>query len=186
MTVHDDDPDHFEFFLRFMYTHHYDKDAIVKLAAGDKNRRVSIPSELQAVADKYDMPLLLEPIAKDVEKIFAGEVPCTLDLVKTLIPAYYKAVSNVGSPLGKISVSKIRARHYGFCDSEQFASLVKAYPVFGADMTFVQVMNVSSWECPACNFVNGANLSGLRKQGVSFCYCNKYGTPRALSSLVLK
>ncbi|OSS51423.1 hypothetical protein B5807_03217 [Epicoccum nigrum] len=143
MTVHDDDPDHFEFFLRFMYTHHYDKDAIVKLAAGDKNRRVSIPSELQAVADKYDMPLLLEPIAKDVEKIFAGEVPCTLDLVKTLIPAYYKAVSNVGSPLGKISVSKIRARHYGFCDSEQFASLVKAYPVFGADMTFVQVMNLS-------------------------------------------
>jgi hypothetical protein len=83
MTLHDDDAEHFEFFLKFMYTHHYDKDAIAKLAAEDKNRRVSIPSEIHAVADKYDMPLLLEPIAKDVEELLAGEVPCTLHLLQS-------------------------------------------------------------------------------------------------------
>ncbi|KAG9204252.1 hypothetical protein G6514_001325 [Epicoccum nigrum] len=82
------------------------------------------------------MPLLLEPIAKDVEELFAGEVPCTLDLVKTLIPAHYKAVSN------DLFVEDSGAA-YDFCDSEQFASLVKAYPVFGADMTFFQAMNLS-------------------------------------------
>lgn len=125
MTLHDDNPGHFEFFLKFMYTHHYDKDAIDKLAAGDKNRRVSVPSEIHAVADKYDMPHLLEPIARDVEELLAGEVPCTLDLLQTLIPAYYEAVTNVGSPLGKIFVSKIKTEYYTFRDSDHFEFLLK-------------------------------------------------------------
>lgn len=183
MTLHDDDAEHFEFFLKFMYTHHYDTDAIVKLAAGDKNRRVSIPSEIHAVADKYDMPLLLEPIAKDVEELLAGEVPCTLDLIKTLIPAYYKAVSSVGSPLGEIFASKIKTKFDPFCDSVQFSGLVKAYPVFGADMTFFQVANTFQWNCTNCRHLNYTNLARLRKDKRSYCLCDGCGDHRTIESL---
>lgn len=182
MTLHDDDAEHFEFFLKFMYTHHYDTDAIVKLAAGDKNRRVSIPAEIHAVADKYDMPLLLEPIAKDVEELLAGEDPCTLDLIKTLIPAYYKTVSNVGSPLGKILVSKIQTKYDGFFSTDQFASLVKGYPIFGADVAFFQI-KLRSWKCPNCSHVSAANLSKLRAKGKGFAHCESCTQSRLLSQL---
>jgi hypothetical protein len=184
MTLHDDDAEHFEFFLKFMYTHHYDKDAIAKLAAEDKNRRVSIPSEIHAVADKYDMPLLLEPIAKDVEELLAGEVPCTLHLLQSLIPAYYKAVSNVGSPLGKILVSKIQTKYDSFFSTDQFASLVKGYPIFGADVAFFQ-SKLRSWTCSNCSHVSAANLSGLRAKGKGYTYCESCGQSRILSHLGL-
>lgn len=182
MTVHDDDPEYFEFFLKFIYTHHYDKDAIVKLAAGDTARRVSIPSEIHVVADKYDMPLLIKPILKDVEELLAGEVPCTLTLLQSLIPAYYKAVSNVGSHLGKIFVSTIETKCDSFFSTDQFASLAKGYPIFGADVAFFQ-RKLRSWTCPTCRHVSATNLSGLRAKGKTCTYCESCGQSQVLSQL---
>jgi hypothetical protein len=183
MTLHDDDPEHFEFFLKFMYTHHYDKDAIVKLAAGDSTRRVTIPCEIFLVADKYDMPLLFELIAKDVEELLAGKVPCTLDLLQTLISAYYESVTNVGSPLGKIFVSKIKNRFYDFPDSDEFVSLVKAYPVFGADMALSQTRGLRSLTCLSCRHPSIVTYKGLSVDllGRPLCwYCEKCGNKSAL------
>ena len=181
MTLHGDDPEHFEFFLKFMYTHHYDKDAIVKLAAGDKNRRVSIPSEIYAVADKYDMPLLVEPIAKDVEELLVSEVPCTLDLLQDLIPAYYKAVPNTGIPVGKILVSKIQAKYDEFRYTDEFASLVKAYPIFGADVVLSLKKGLRSFICCKCKHTSSVNTVGLRAKGKTSFYCENCGTALTLT-----
>ncbi|KAF3009945.1 hypothetical protein E8E13_011118 [Curvularia kusanoi] len=95
MTIHDDDPDHFEFFLKFIYTHAYDTAKITELANGDPIQRVTIPCEILALADKYNMPLLIGPIANDIEKLLADKTSKTLDLLKALIPVYYKGVQSV-------------------------------------------------------------------------------------------
>ena len=178
MTVHDDDPNHFEFLLKFMYTHHYDKDAIIKLAAGDKNRRVSIPSEIYAVADKYDMPLLAEPIAKDVEELLGSEVPCTLELLQTLIPAYYNAVPRAGSPVGKILVSKIQTKYAEFRDTDELVSLAKAYPIFGVDVLLSlekELVQSTCSYCSYCSHTNAVNKAGLRAKGKTSYWCENCG-----------
>jgi hypothetical protein len=176
MTVHDDDPEYFEFFLKFMYTHHYDKDAIVKLAGGDKNRRVSIPFEIHAVADKYDMPILLDPIAKDVKELLADDLQCTLKLLQTLIPAHYKSVSSAGGPVGKIIVSKIQTKYDEFRDTDEFASLVKAYPIFGADVALSLAKGTRPYTCPSCKHSSALNKFGLRAKGKTGYYCESCGT----------
>lgn len=183
MTVHDDDPEFFEFFLKFMYTHHYDKDAIVKLAAGNSTRRVMIPSEILIVADKYDMPLLAEPIAQDIGGLLANDILCSLDLLKTLISAHYRQMSTAGGHMGKILVSKIRNRFYDFPDSDEFVSLVKAYPVFGADMALSQTKGLRSLTCPVvnCRYSSIVNCKALRSSfGDSYWCCEKCGYKSAL------
>lgn len=186
MTVHDDNPEYFEFFLKFMYTHYYDKDAIVKLAAENSTRRVMIPSEIFIVADKYDMPLLAEPIAQDIEGLLANDILCTLSLLKTVISAHYKQASSPGGPVGKILVSKIKNRFDDFPDSDEFVSLVKAYPVFGADMVLSQTKGLRSLTCSnsGCRHSNIVHTKALTRAffGTPTCWwCEKCGIKSVLS-----
>lgn len=180
MTVHDDIPECFEFFLKFMYTHYYDKDAIVKLAAENSTRRVIIPSEIFIVADKYDMPLLAEPIAQDLEGLLANDILCTLSLLKTVISAHYKQVSSPGGPVGKILVSKIKNRFDDFPGSDEFVSLVKAHPVFGADMALSQPKGLRSLTCSHSNcrhssIVHTKALTLSNNSTATFWWCEKCG-----------
>jgi hypothetical protein len=187
MTLHDDDPEHFEFFLKFMYTHHYDKDAIVKLAAEKSTRRVTIPSEILVIADKYDMPLLAEPIAQDIEGLLANKNLCTLGLLKIVISAHYKQASSPGGPVGMVLVSKIKNHFHDFSNSDEFVSLVKAYPVFGADIVLYQTGELRSLTCfvGGCghsSIVNSKALSSrlLFPNGPFFWYCEKCGNKSIL------
>jgi hypothetical protein len=185
MTVHDDDPKYFEFFLKFMYTHQYDKATIIKLAAGDKYARIRIPVAIHAVADKYDMLLLLEPIAKDVEELLAGEIQSCPDIVVALIKTYYETMPSVGSPLGKILVSKIQTNSDNYCGTDEFVDLMKAYPIFGADvalsMTNLLCPLLVPYTCGACKFAGGVNRAGLRAKGKWVYYCESCGSQRNLT-----
>lgn len=50
--IHDDDPDHVELLLKYIYTYNYDKSAVDKLVAGDKAKCVLILIGINALANK--------------------------------------------------------------------------------------------------------------------------------------
>ncbi|KAH6881990.1 hypothetical protein BKA58DRAFT_11610 [Alternaria rosae] len=74
MELHEDDPEHFEFLLKFIYTGAYNKQEITKLAADDRSKRVLIPIGVHAVADKYNVAKLYEPAAENVKAVLLEAV----------------------------------------------------------------------------------------------------------------
>ncbi|KAI4638712.1 hypothetical protein J4E93_009740 [Alternaria ventricosa] len=94
MELHEDDPEHFEFLLKFMYTGAYNKDEIAKFAGDDKNKRVLVPIGVHAIADKYDVVKLYEPAAEDVKAVLV-DADKDKEMLITAIHAHYGTEVNV-------------------------------------------------------------------------------------------
>jgi hypothetical protein len=86
MELHDDDPDHFEIALKFMYTLEYDAAAIDTKVGAAQNLKKMIIIGLYTVADKYDVHRLIVPAGNQFNKIFIVEADH--DVLETVIRAY--------------------------------------------------------------------------------------------------
>jgi hypothetical protein len=150
MEIHDDDPDHFEFILKHIYTQKFDAAAIDTLAAEDRVRRVTIPVGIYLVADKYNMPSsLLHEIVSDTSKVLLRSRH-TLDVLLSLVPLCYGIISKVDHPFGKLLVKEILRKSRDVTTSDDFKNMVKAHPIFGADMALLLGEEGVSYYCEHC------------------------------------
>jgi hypothetical protein len=70
MELHEDDPDHFEFVLKFIYSEHYDSTA-VKTTADQAVDNLRFVVGVYRVADKYDVAKLLDPSVEHFQQIMS-------------------------------------------------------------------------------------------------------------------
>ncbi|KAI4624429.1 hypothetical protein J4E83_004103 [Alternaria metachromatica] len=133
MELHEDDPEHFEFLLKFMYTGEYDKNEIAKLAGDDKGKRVLVPIGVHAIADKYDVAKLYEPAAEDVKAVLM-EASKGQDMLITAIHAHYGTEVNVDGAMGRLITSVVFEKYRNLVKTKDFEQLLLAHPTFAADV----------------------------------------------------
>ncbi|KAJ4409260.1 hypothetical protein N0V91_002616 [Didymella pomorum] len=122
MDIHDDDPAHFETLLKYMHTLEYDKDTIAVLANGDLIQELLVLANLCAIADKYDVSIILESIAQDVRlKLLALEKKDGKHLNKIVSSHYENTVETGGTLVSVIA-----------------AYVIESYTRFMADAKFWQ------------------------------------------------
>jgi hypothetical protein len=135
MEIHDDDPDNFEFVLRFIYTGDYDKDAIEKMSNGDKAKRMSILLGIYAIADKYGIERLYAPAVDDVlttlNSIPVHEIH---DILLVVIHTHYETILDANTPIGKMLASFILDKGRDIMSSDDFRTSMETFPVFAADV----------------------------------------------------
>jgi DNA-directed RNA polymerase subunit RPC12/RpoP len=149
MEIQDDDPDHFEFILKYMYTHCFDAAAIKTLAAGNSARRITIPLEIYLVADKYNLPTsIFKDIVSDAASVLHGQY--TLNELLSLVPVCYGMISEVAHPFGTLLVEEILGEFRRHTASDDFTNMVETYPVFGADVALQLGKKRMSYYCGRC------------------------------------
>ncbi|KAF1835599.1 hypothetical protein BDW02DRAFT_578695 [Decorospora gaudefroyi] len=122
MELHNDDPEIFEFILKFMYTGVYDEEEVDMLASGhDEDKRVTMPIRIYAVADKYDMPKICESAAKDMEAILnlADDT-----LLSRVIEVHYKSVVTPNGIMGRFITNTVLDAHRFFTKTKGYESLL--------------------------------------------------------------
>ena len=133
MEIHDDNPDHFEFILKYMYTHCFDADAIETLAAGSSTQQMTILLGIYLVADKYNLHIsIVRDINIHAASILRGQN--TLEEHLSLVPVCYGMISEAEHPFRTQLVTKILREFRLDTASDDFTNMVKTYPVFGADV----------------------------------------------------
>ncbi|KAF2799325.1 hypothetical protein K505DRAFT_294799 [Melanomma pulvis-pyrius CBS 109.77] len=134
MAIYDDDPEHFEFVLKFIYTEHYDKSAIEKISEGDVAKRTVIPIGIYAIADKYDITRLYSPAAEDVLTTFKSTPDDQHDVLRAAIQTHYEMSSRADMPMGNILASFVLEHRREFTKLEDFQILMQSFPTFAADI----------------------------------------------------
>jgi hypothetical protein len=102
MELHDDDPDHFKFVLKFIYTPEYsvqEIEAKTKIGNDAKKRQTLFTVGAYIVADKYDIRRLLSPVANDLNRILTAKADTTI--LESIIEKHYSVCSTPGAPVGK-------------------------------------------------------------------------------------
>jgi hypothetical protein len=166
MELHDDDPDHFEFAMKFVYTEPYDVQAIQKMAGNDKLKRVLIPIGVHAVADKYDIVRLYEPAAQDFVSVFRNTPDKDNTLVVAVVQTCYSTIHRTNSAIGKMIAATTRRKYGAFIQSPAFDLLVQAFPVFAADIVLSckqdgpHVFNARTEKCEHCDEMNMVSMIG--------------------------
>jgi hypothetical protein len=173
MEILDNNPDHFEFALKFMYTLHYGKESIEILAGGDEVKRVLIPNDIYVVADKYDIIRLYEPAGQDFDSIFNTRTDNNDVFIKAVVEACYSSISQPDSVLGKLVAFTARKRYTSFIMTDEFDHLLRSFPVFGTDITLsckqdgMHVFNARTAQCihHSCRVLNMRSMRGLNDNG---------------------
>lgn len=166
-----------------MYSLHYDKDTIEKLAAGDDVRRLCIPFEIYSVANKYAYPLILIPLAADIEDLFStteATLPGgshTLTTLLVVVQTHYESVSSPDEPLSKILVSRILKDYPGFVSGHGFVEIVKLHPIFGSDVALRLTKEQYCVHCRFCRKPDKYTMSTLRMSLNSDGSCQKCRAP---------
>jgi hypothetical protein len=135
MELHDDDPDHFEFVLKFIYTPEYsvqEIEAKTKIGNDAKKRQALFIVGAYIVADKYDIRRLLPPAANDLNRILTAKADTTI--LESIIEKHYSVCSIPGAPVGKAIAPTIISTFHEYVKTDRFATLLKKYPVFAADV----------------------------------------------------
>ena len=150
MEIHEDDPNHFEFILKYIYTQNFDAAAINTLAAGDRVRRVTILLGIYLVADKYIMPSsFFHRIDSDIRMVLY-DAEYTLDVLLSLVPTCYGMISKADHPFGKLLVKEILRKFRSATSSGDIKNMVKAHPVFGADVALLLGEENVTYYCEHC------------------------------------
>lgn len=117
-----------------MYTLKFDSGFVYNLVKGDKTQYYLIAFGICAIAEKYDIEWMHEPIADSLEK----QIGCNFRRteLKNFINAYYQSCVRVDTPVGKVLASLVLERHHWFTtpDSTAYTTLLKRHPAFSADM----------------------------------------------------
>jgi len=174
MELHEDDPEYFEFLLKFMYTGAYNKHEIAKLAGDDKIKRVLVPIGVHAIADKYDVAKLYEPAAEDVKAVLV-EAAQDREMLITAIRAHYGTEVNVDGAMGRLITYVVLENHQDLLRTKDFEQLLLAHPTFAADVALNLQRNALSaltagW-CVGCRANHNIDAAGMRKAGCTHFYC---------------
>lgn len=145
MTLHDDDPSHFEFALKFMYTLNYDISAIEEGSGKDnKSKRVEFAMGMCTIADKYDIKRLVQPAHDDLHQN-VDAISDTKTLV-AVIEAIYEMSPDFRVNFVKLILTTIFKAHHYFIGSHEFAELCKTCPEFAADF----ITSMERRQCVTC------------------------------------
>ncbi|KAF3033469.1 hypothetical protein E8E11_001488 [Didymella keratinophila] len=130
IELHDDDPEHFEILLKYIYTYTYDKLAIEKLSSGAVSRRIAVPIGVYAVANKYDVLSIYNPIINDVQTLLVGvggagwqKIDASMIRLKTALHSYYEATARPQGPLTKMLVEIVIVGRRNFNQSAEYEQL---------------------------------------------------------------
>ncbi|KAF2123058.1 hypothetical protein BDV96DRAFT_639606 [Lophiotrema nucula] len=162
MEFHEDDPDHFEFALKFIYTLEYDKDEIKRLTNNDPDKQLLIPIGIHAVADKYSITKLIAP-ASDHIKSQLESLRHNYDQSSlfAIISAYYETCADADSQVGQALVDILLTRYSDTAKGETFHALLKDFPTFSTDVALFSSRNdllggvgICAGTCSACKELN--------------------------------
>lgn len=144
MEIHDDDPDQFEFLLKFYYTYNYDESAIERMAGGDATKRRLVPIGIHALADKYDIQCISNAIADDLRKLI---LDIDKESLRTLLDAHYATVAAADGPVGELLISHLLKGDRSFMHTTEYKQMLVSNPVFGADMALALERNIIDIQC---------------------------------------
>ncbi|CAN9202243.1 unnamed protein product [Alternaria alternata] len=168
IELHEDNPEYFGFFLKFIYTGIYDKDEIARLAGSDHSKRVLIPIGIYAVADKYDVAQIYEPAAEDVKVVLMNAVKDREGILTTPIKAHYGTEVKADGFMGRVITAVIFEQYNDLLNTEKFEKLLLAYPVFAADVALhSQRGKMLGGGCVRCSICD--RLDFLREDGSFVC-----------------
>jgi hypothetical protein len=131
--MHEDDPEHFEVMLKYLYTNRYESpEGTTELA-----RRFLIPIGVHTLADKYD----IEGLGMLAVNNFGlnnnndlSDYELDEEELKAVIEAHYSVCAAVDSALGNC-IAEFVLRYYGeFMQRASFQALVAKYPVIAVDI----------------------------------------------------
>ena len=152
MELHDDDADHLEFALNFIYTLDYDAAAIDKKVGAAQNlRKMMFIMGLYIVADKYDIQRLLAPAEAHFTKIFTAEP--SHPILEAVIRAYYTVCTHPGHAIGHAIAIAVLQKHTSFARSSDFRSMCTLFPIFASHI----MANVKVHVCCAVTIVSNRN-----------------------------
>lgn len=147
MEIHDDDPDQFEFLLKFYYTHDYDDVALDNMADGDIEKRLLLPIGIHALADKYDIQSICNAIVDDL-CTFVNDIDGSF--LRKMLDAHYATVPAAGGPLGKFLTTHLLGNERSFMDTTVYTQMIVSNTVFGADMALAHKRNIINMSCDGC------------------------------------
>lgn len=133
MEINNDYPDHFELLPKYPYIHSYVKDAIMQLPERDLAGSLVISIDIYVLANKYDIPIIYEPITKDIQELLTEKTSCTLEALYAVLNAHYQGGTTVDGALVKTIAATIPNNFSGFVTSVGLPDLLSSQPVFAAD-----------------------------------------------------
>jgi hypothetical protein len=141
LDIHDDNPEHFEIMLKYLYTYKYETPDGVS----DFEKQFIIPIGLHTLADKYVVEGLgaraVEAFGYDKSKILDA------DECEQLVQAHYEYCAQVDSPMGQAITGYILVVLKSFMYTDMFAALVQRYPILGADIVFAEKRGLCLGKC---------------------------------------
>lgn len=158
MELYDDDPDHFEVALKFIYTVEYDKSAIGTMAGDDKIRRVLIPMGIYTIADKYEITRLRSPVCDDVVATLHSTSDHNFEILRTVITAYYDSEHGCSADtrMGRLITSFLLEHRRDFLKSNDFDNIMEKFPWFAVDIVLESkrqgVFNIQKASCPESGY----------------------------------
>jgi hypothetical protein len=123
--------------LKFIYTNEYDTEAVTKLAAEDKTKRISVSVGVYAVADKYAVARLCRPVAGDLQSALEAQEFDDFTSLAAAATKCFELVSHVDAPLGRTITKFVMDKRRAFTATDEFRRLLKRYPIFGAEVTLM-------------------------------------------------
>ncbi|KAF3030368.1 hypothetical protein E8E11_000024, partial [Didymella keratinophila] len=75
----------------FMYAHEYSIQVVENLAAGDREKEILVAISVYAVADKYDVTSICDPIVKHVEDLLSNKIKTSPrnTILSAILEAHY-------------------------------------------------------------------------------------------------
>jgi hypothetical protein len=164
IELRDDQPDHFEFALRFIYT--------FECRLSDMNQGTRKDNELEqmkfllgvyTIVDKYDITRLVGPVKTHFETILRA---CTdTKILSAVVKAHYNAKSEWGHVMGMLISSVLLDLRHQFTQSNSFTQLCQEFPAFAVDI--MSAMGKAG--CTGC--LRTAFLTKTATKGLTY-YCS--------------
>jgi hypothetical protein len=189
MELHDDDPDHFEFVLKFIYTLNVNAND-VKFRTNDTRKTKDVVKEglrqvqfilgVYIVTDKDNIEPLLPHIANHLKDFLAAR-PLT-QYLEPIIEKYYGVYSAPNSAAGQAIASSVIHIFSGYAKSSEFANLPRKYPIFAADIAgyyhqegMFDVRRFKCYKCKKRNVYLNTDRDDEDDDVDVFCSSYRYG-----------
>ena len=162
MEIHDDDPDQFEFMLKYLYTCYYDSAAIDKLSGGNETKRILFIIGLHALMEKYDILCIRDDIFMDLHEQMGLHDPADDNSLQALLSAHYNIAVAVGGSMGRSLTDYVLQCNRSFTRTADYEDMVVSNPIFGADMALALKRDSLVSYCPHCGSHFSAGYDGWR------------------------
>jgi hypothetical protein len=161
-----DDPAHFEFAIKFMYTldyHTAGAEAEAEAAPDAQLTRLQFIIGVGKVAQKYKIPTLLKHAIDDL--VTRVNNIKDIALLEPILTVYYSKDVSPGTQIGEILTNASVLTHRGFSRTPRFSALLRELPGYGSDVAIAMhawgMFKVRRSECGGCGRWNHVDDSGI-------------------------